>query len=276
MRYDQFKSRCIENLIKHYQPLERGGSFNGRGAYAHILKCKEDVRSLLLFRTNECYVEKGYLVLSPTCGFSPRRGIKLHRCAHHLNSSQIFCINLFYPLMQNPKCFSMLLADFGVRLRGDIALMEFEYTPDGFQHTNFDFFAETKIGERVFCEFKYTECGFGRPSESSMKEWDRPIGFSYKKQIEKSIFAKQLGLKETFFANYQINRNLAYVKGENDYVIFLYPHENESLTLPRYAEFHRQVAKIDTKKMINMLIKNDELGAYYQLVRDVYFGDEGI
>ena len=35
--------------------------------------------------------------------------------------------------------------------------------------------------------------------------------------------------KDKFYSNYQLYRNVSYIKGDKDYVVFLYPYDNDNL-----------------------------------------------
>ena len=270
MNYATFKRDRIENLIEHFDHLERGG-FWRRRSFKHILMSRHDLLKVLQFDTSCAVINGNSLILPDTRIFSAGDGLKLHVYAHHLNSSQMFCVNAFYPLMSGSVELADVMRDCGIALRGNVSRAIFEYTPDGPEHTNFDFFAETDFGEKIYFEIKYTEQGFGSASESSRKEWDRPIGFCYRRQVASSCYAQVLGDPDVFFKDYQVNRNIAYVQGPNDHVVFMFPKDNSSLKLPPYA-FGPQVHVIDSNAFLKAAAKQSGLQDHYANLSAIYFG----
>ncbi len=276
IEYMNFREARLENLVKQFKKdcskIDLGGPFRGK-SYGHILKRKEDLGALLLFEHGNVRLADNYLRLPASALFTSGQGIKLHQCAHHLNSSQLFCLNFFYPMLDDSQKVKCFLATAGIKLKGKITRAEFEYTPDGPKHTNFDFFLETSVNEHVYFEVKYTERGFGSPSEASLKEWEKTSGFCYKKQVAHSRFSKCLD-KDTFFSKryYQVNRNIAYAQNDTDYVLFLYPFDNPALHLPPYAPCD-QVKAIDSKSITSALASKEwTLTAYYKKLFAFYFG----
>lgn len=272
MNYATFKRNRIENLIERFDHLERGGLWRGRVPKPHILKSRHDLLKVLQFDTSGAVInEKDKLVLPDTKIFSAGDGLKLHIYAHHLNSSQLFCVNAFYPLLSGSSELADVLRGCGIPLGGNVSCAIFEHTPDGSEHTNFDFYAETDVGERVYFEIKYTEQGFGGTSESSRNEWDRPSDFCYRRQVASSRFAQVLGDPEVFFKDYQVNRNIAYVQGPDDHVVFMFPTDNSSLVLPVYAS-GPNVHVIDSNTFLKSAAKLSGLHDHYAKLSEIYFG----
>lgn len=156
--------------------------------------------------------------------------LKLHKDFAHLNSSQAACVNLFLPL-------------FSRGLKGDIsaknplpfdpksiAAYEFEYVPDQVEGTNFDFWIRTRDSREVFCEFKLTEGEFGRARDDTR----------HRQKLENIYLPKLTGKvgpdlldPATFFARYQLLRNIAYADATGSAsVLFVVPKANERLIRP--------------------------------------------
>jgi Restriction Endonuclease associating with ARP len=87
--------------------------------------------------------------------------IQLHSDFHHLNSSQAFCFNLFFPLiMENGQGLATLLAMLSVASPPGVGAC-FEFQPDPNEGTCVDFSLPLQSGARVNFEVKYTESEFG-------------------------------------------------------------------------------------------------------------------
>ena len=272
MNYAAFKRERIENLIARFEHLERGGLWQRRVPKPHILKHRDDLLKVLQFDASGAVInEKDKLILPDTRIFSAGDGLKLHIYAHHLNSSQMFCVNVFYPLLSGTAELADVLRDCDVPLRGNVSRAIFEYTPDGSEHTNFDFYAETDAREKVYFEIKYTEQGFGLEGESSRNEWDQATDFCYRRQVLSSSFARVLGDPDVFFKDYQVNRNIAYVQGPDDHVVFMFPRDNSSLVLPAHAS-GPQVHVIDSNAFLKAAAKIPGLREHYAKLSDIYFG----
>lgn len=119
--------------------------------------------------------------------------------------------------------------------RVTIIKSEFEYTPDGPTRTNFDFYLELSNKMKFYMEIKYTENGFGSisPDSNYPDRYDREWTKFYCSQVRNSVHLKNMS-SEDFYKNYQINRNLAYIKNDLDYVVFIYPFDNTSLYNSKY------------------------------------------
>ena len=275
--YECFLQDCKERLIKAAPPeCKFGGAYNGRGEYAHILLDPEQ-RYLLIadeqFRNEDA--------CKPLFGGE----VHFHPCSHHVNSSQVFCINVFAPLMvgkqrsQNMKSF---LNGIGVALKGDIVYFNedgtvgtrFEYKPSGKDRTNFDFYVVTSLDEKVYFEIKYTEPEFGRPQKGSRKECEWAF---YKQMCDQSRYLSGLS-HESFYSNFQINRNIGHITRDgNEFVVFVFPYSNPSLRFPftEYAKmgrvkvcFSEQLGKIADKAFPD----NQVLRLYYHKLVQRYFG----
>ena len=236
--------------------------------------CKASARHLVLEQKYEDFFQH---VLAP----------HLQSCAHHLNSSQMFCFNFFVPLCCPPFCdLSRLLCRWlHLSALPEIEDVKFEYEPEGPspRRTNFDFFVKTKCGSVSF-EVKYTEGAYGgvskdRRSEVELAEWKRKQWCFYGDQVRKSQYLSKIGMEE-FFANYQILRNVAYVtanNAQNEFAVFLSPAGNSAVKLLPEIEDGKwsHVCHVDAERIVDDLV---ELGAdkslvdYYNRFTRFYFG----
>lgn len=211
---------------------KKGGTWQGKGSYGHILKDKNDWYYNLLWP----YRDKGSLVHDIKSGL-----IKKHMYAHHLNSSQMMCMNFFYPLMIEDKLDIILKAiNSKIKWGKPVALFEYNSPMEigkaaelGKQElfgepTNFDFFITTSNGYRVYFEIKYTEAEFGAPEKKNnsypQKYYDK---FEVYKSLIPSCFKDEYKANADYFLDhYQLMRNLIHLQSSNDFVVYLVPGEN--------------------------------------------------
>jgi hypothetical protein len=86
---------------------------------------------------------------------------KRHQYFHHLNSSQAFAFNLFFPYFSGAQeSASALLRALGQD--GILAEWEPEAVPVPDEETNIDVLWATTDGVRTFCEVKLSEADFGK------------------------------------------------------------------------------------------------------------------
>lgn len=55
----------------------------------------------------------------------------------------------------------------------------------------------------------------------------------YRKHLQDSLYLRNFVLNdksEEFYKDYQINRNLSYIKNQKDYFILLFPYDSDNLT----------------------------------------------
>ncbi len=198
------------NILK----IPQNGEYRGK-SYAHILP-KENLKSNFL---------EGVTILID---------IHLHMYAHHLNSSQVMCINFFQPLICNNDGKALLLTilektgAINLPQNARIEEVSFEKVFCSNEDTNFDFYIKLVTGEQVFFEIKYTEDGFGKihPDKNNPTKYQDKWGNIYKNHISSSLLLKEINQND-FYANYQIWRNVSFIKKESDYVVFIFPFENE-------------------------------------------------
>ncbi len=215
-----------------------------------------------------------------------KNGIKLHSDAHHLNSSQIMCMNFFYPLICENKLSYILNFINPNGQWGDVKHAAFEKISDidGKQRgaTNFDFFVETSNGYKIYFEIKYTENEFGRAKadKSHIAKWDK----MYKSLIiDSPILESNIIDQKYFFKNYQIIRNSIHVQNSNkDYSIFLVPEATDygKTTLYNKAktvieevvkkESANHVQVLSWEKIINVVENDPQLKGYYAEFKKKY------
>lgn len=166
---------------------------------------------------------------------------KLHRFAHHLSSSQIFCYNFFRPMINeghpnNELC--QIFENRGIKI-SEKANCQFEYGgyklfPD--EGTEYDFhIMDCDFNTEVFIEVKYTEARFGRAEkdEKHRKKFKKV----YKNMITSCACLKNKEIEEEdFFNHYQLFRNVLRITDKSKYTAFIFPKEHEKL-LNEYIQF---------------------------------------
>ena len=197
--------------------VEEFGLYKGH-QYAHILP--EHLRYLNLLASASAGI-RAHLEAHPQ--------IKEHQFFHHLNSSQAFAFNLFYPYFAAGGPAARILSK-SLGVDADVETWEFEAVPDTDEGTNVDVCWTTTEGVRVYCEVKLTESEFGQAKvDSRHMEKLRSI---YAPRLD-SLVSRDLLAPEAFFAHYQILRNISLLAERNaDQLIFLMPRENEALEAP--------------------------------------------
>ena len=232
---------------------KKGGAWKGKGSFAHILR---DSQNDWMFNLLLPYREVGSLVQDIQKGV-----IKKHMYAHHLNSSQMMCMNFFYPLMIEDRLDIILKAiNSKIKWGKPVALFEFnspmevgkaaELNKEKLfgEPTNFDFFITTSNGYRVYFEIKYTEAEFGAPEK---KNNSYPQKYYDKFEVYKSLIPSCF--KDEYKANADENPiiseaaeiknvlnslqdNCKVVKWEDIIIVV----ENEPLLKDYYAEFKKK------------------------------------
>jgi len=268
MSYLEFRKKVIENLVKYKNSKYPGlplGDFNNN-KYEHILPLSCRDKNLL----------------PEARGLLPSQ---YHQYAHHLNSSQMMCVNFFSVLTRNEvliRKFLSELLEITFDSNSKLTDSKFEYTPNGKKFTNFDYFCEFSCGRRFYFEIKYTESDFGSPLQflQNQKRYTNVWNTFYENQVKKSEYLSRIDM-QSFFANYQINRNIAYVSKsnhQNEYVCFIYPRENSKLDnfLKMKVKGMQQVRPIywiDAYTTIYNITKDDQrLKSHYQEFYDKYLG----
>jgi hypothetical protein len=152
--------------------------------------------------------------------------VRRHRYFHHLNSSQAFTFNLFFPFFSS-NCSRVLLT--AMQLPGEAAAWRLEHVADPTEGTNVD--VAWQGGEPgcpwTYCEVKLSETDFGtaRNDATHRDKLDRTYGPALAHYVNAEL------LEATqFFMNYQLMRNLwlAALKPTSS-VVFLLPRRNQRL-----------------------------------------------
>ena len=151
-------------------------------------------------------------------------GVKLHKYFHHLNSSQAFAFNLFFPCFEQGASLALLRA---MGLPGDVAGWQPEYIEDPAEGTNFDVMWQAPDGARTFCEVKLSEQEFGSAQDD--RRHRQKLDGIYRPVLSGQCAASLLEPSE-FFANYQLLRNVwVAAKEPGATVVFLVPRANTAL-----------------------------------------------
>ena len=192
------------------------GTFTFRGetrAYEHILPKDQAWENLLApFREDI----REYLARQ-------RPSIKLHRYFHHLNSSQAFALNLFFPYFEKGGASQLLKA---MGSGGDLSSWEPECVVDEEEGTNVDVTWQSG-GVRTYCEVKLSEQEFGtaKDDERHREKLDR----FYLPSLTGAC-PPELLEPRAFFRNYQLLRNVWLIAREpGSMLVFLVPRANETI-----------------------------------------------
>lgn len=149
--------------------------------------------------------------------------LSLHTDFHHLNSSQAFAFNLFFPWACTDAGFGNLLSALDVESE-EVVRWSFEHIPDPAERTTFDFYVELASSRRVLVEVKLTEEHFGGvvPNDGHRNKLLK----TYRPRL--SGKAKPESLEEKiFFLNYQLFRNVSHLDiGRGDRLCLVLPSAN--------------------------------------------------
>ena len=211
----------LKQHLGHYAGQRLGvqehGIYNGR-RYAHILPAR--LRYLNLLEPARAELQ-AFLKAHP--------GIKEHQFFHHLNSSQAFALNLFYPYFVEGGPTARILAK-SLGVDAEVDAWEFEAILDKDEGTNVDVFWTTTDGARVFCEVKLSENEFGQTRNDARHQ--KKLKDIYTPRL-RSLVSDELLVPRTFFKHYQILRNISLLaERDADRLVFLMPRENETLSRP--------------------------------------------
>ncbi len=211
---DQMKAHLARYKREHLVVLEDGLWRSNQKAYPHILP--ESAHRLNILESIRDDFWEYFNHHSAT--------LPLHTDFHHLNSSQAFAFNLFYPWASNDAAHGSLLSALGVE-REEIVRWSFEAIPDPAERTTFDFYAELASGRRILIEVKLTEAHFGGtvPSQAHQNKLQE----TYRPRLAGKAIAS--GLEETvFFPNYQLFRNVSHLDiSRGDCLCLVLPRAND-------------------------------------------------
>ena len=102
----------------------------------------------------------------------------------------------------------------------------FEWVVDPAEETNFDFFMRTAAGGNIYFEFKLTESKFGTAAADERHR--AKLTGIYAPRLA-GLVRPELLNPENFFPRYQLLRNLSYVDGPDNLLVFVLPRAHLSL-----------------------------------------------
>jgi hypothetical protein len=246
----------LKRHLADYKQLHLGisepGVFQYRGREVregHILPLAEADRNILEEARPEA---RRFLAEHPS---------KRHRYFHHLNSSQAFTFNLFFPYFYGgPEGASALLRALG--REGVLDKCEAEAVPVLDELTNIDMLWTTVDGVQTLCEVKLSEADYGKAPDDA----------EHRDKLER-VYAPLLAphlepgrLEEmTFFDAYQFNRNVWHlVREERNRLIFLLPRKNDvlwkqlqGLLLGVVPRTRGRISAVATEDFITKLSRDD-------------------
>lgn len=158
---------------------------------------------------------------------SKNSDIKLHKYFHHLNSSQAFALNLFFPFFENDASTALLRA---LGLEGSISAWYPERISDIKEGTNVDVAWHDADGRWTYCEVKFSEQDFGKAKcdEKHLDKLRRIYGPALGPYCPAELLEPA-----TFFRHYQILRNVYLAACDTAAsVVFLLPARNKLLWKP--------------------------------------------
>lgn len=213
-------TKSLQHHLSNYKTSRLGvsecGTFFYKGkelSYAHILPHELGWLNILEPIRKEV---REYLELHAQ--------VKKHKFFHHLNSSQAFAFNLFFPFFEQGAP-TVLLGAMG--LSTEFSGWQLEHVAEVEEGTNVDVAWHAPSGAMTYCEVKLSEQEFG-----VAKDDDR-----HRQKLEKiykPVLSDQCesGLLEptTFFAHYQLLRNVWLAARNPDAsVVFLAPRGNPAV-----------------------------------------------
>jgi hypothetical protein len=213
---DKLKKHLVEYKRRHLGISESGVFLSGRGEvkHDHILPLGDADKNVL---------EEARKATSAFFAAHPNQR---HQYFHHLNSSQAFAFNLFFPYFSSgPDVASALLRALGQERV--FAKYVPEAVPVPVEESNIDMVWTTEDGAQTFCEVKLSEADFGKAADdiqhkTKLEETYGPI---LKLHLEPSRLERA-----AFFDAYQFNRNVWHmVRSDNNRLIFLLPRANTVL-----------------------------------------------
>jgi len=195
--------------------IAEDGIFSGNGKdYGHILP--EQLKNLNILEQVRSEFWEYYE--------AKRKELPLHTYFHHLNSSQAFAFNLFFPWFGMDESPAPLLSALGVAGRV-VNKWQFEAMPNQAEGTSIDFYAEFAGGSRLLVEVKLTENQFGKSLPNERRQ--TKLRDTYAPSLANKVHPTMLE-EGNFFLHYQLCRNISQldlVKG--DTLVLLLPRANE-------------------------------------------------
>lgn len=157
---------------------------------------------------------------------SKHPGVKPHRFSHHLNSSQTFAFNLFFPYFEGGSvAATSLLRALG--MGAALSAWEPEAIPDANEGTNIDVLWGTTDGIETLCEVKLSESSFGK-AEANQRRLEKYRNI-YLPVLQDHLKPQFLTL-DIFLNAYQFMRNVWHLAlSDQAQLIFLLPRANITL-----------------------------------------------
>lgn len=211
---DQMKAHLARYKIEHLGVPQNGLWRSNSRPYPHILP--ESDHRLNIIETIRDEFWEYFHAHSAT--------LPLHTDFHHLNSSQAFAFNLFFPWASNKANHGRLLSALGLQ-EEEVLRWSFEEIPDPAERTTFDFYAELVSGRRVLIEVKLTEASFGTAIPDEAHRYK--LQGTYVPRLSGKV--TPAGLEESaFFLNYQLFRNVSHLDiNRGDRLCLVLPRSNE-------------------------------------------------
>ena len=179
-----------------------------------------------------------------------RRSWTKHRDFHHLNSSQAMCWNVLMPALLLAGGLEQLGTAMGTP--SPVKAMDFEAIPDQVEFTNFDCVLQLEDGGIVYVEAKLTEREFGVAAKNDKRELKRTD--IYFRRLKGKV-PHELLEEASFYANYQLLRNLSHLKSSADRLVLLVP--KASADLVRQAESFRGLVLAPWQAQVSLLFVED-------------------
>lgn len=264
-------AKIIQRHLAAYKASRLGvkeaGTFLHKGKelhYAHILP--KELRWLNILEPIRSEV-RDYL--------DRHRDVKPHKYFHHLNSSQAFALNLFFPYFEQGAALALLQA---MGTPGEFAGWRPEYIPDAAEGTNVDVMWLTTDGTKTFCEVKLSEQEFGVAKDD--RRHRQKLEDIYKPALIGQC-APELLEPSAFFSQYQLLRNVwLAARNPDSSVVFLVPRANSALW-PQLAPFIEKLAPPLARRVRAVAIEDvlatlassksaPQLALYAQLLQEKY------
>jgi hypothetical protein len=182
--------------------------------------------------------------------------LRLHPYFHHLNSSQAFAFNLFFPYFEGgEQAAATLLRAFGQK--GNLVRWEPEAIPHAEEGTNLDALWTTSEPLTTLCEVKLSEADYGKVEGDERRVLK--LSEHYRPVLEQHLVEEALETV-TFFEAYQVYRNvwhLAHTCPPPGRLLFLLPRANTDLWSA--LEQALRMVRNDIRQRIDVLSLEDLL-----------------
>lgn len=217
MSYQDELKRHLADYKRQHLGISEPGVFRYQGRDVrqhHVLPLAEACRNLLEEAEPEA---SAFLANHPN---------KRHRFFHHLNSSQAFAFNLFFPYFSGgPEAACALLRALGED--GVLDKWEPEAIPEPEEGSNIDVLWTTRDGAQTFCEVKLSEADFGKGADDVRHR--SKLNHTYYPVLATHLESGRLE-RLAFLDAYQFNRNVWHlVRADRNRLIFLLPRANDVL-----------------------------------------------